>query len=107
MKPFSIALSINLAFFAIWGLFFTLGINRPELIPLMTSLQTAINVLFAVGFFVDRKKPIGMAFVWTAAIAGVVTVAAYLVLIKYRDMIGVEENYTAYLHSFTTSLLRA
>ncbi len=82
MKPFSIALSINLAFFAIWGLFFTLGINRPELIPLMTSLQTAINVLFAVGFFVDRKKPIGMAFVWTAAIAGVVTVAAYLVLIN-------------------------
>ena len=107
MKPFSIALSINIAFFAIWGLFFTLGINRPELIPLMTSLQTAINVLFAVGFFVDRKKPIGMAFIWTACIAAAVTVVAYLVLIEFRDMIGVEENYTALLQGVATRLLSA
>ncbi len=98
MKPFSIVLSINLAFFAIWGLFFTVVENRPELIPLMTSIQAAFNLLLMAGFFLDRKKEIAMAFVWGLLMSIVITVIGYLVLIKFRDLIGVEENFTTMVH---------
>lgn len=107
MKPFSIVLSINLAFFAIWGLCFTLLINRPELIPLMTSVQSAFNLLFAAGLFLDRKKSMGWAFIGGLVLSAAVTVAGYLVLIKYRDMIGVEEDYTTMLEGVKALVLRA
>jgi hypothetical protein len=106
MKPFTIVLSINLAFFAIWGLFFSIVQNRPELIPLMTSLQAAFNLLFAAGFFLDRKKEIGKAFLWGLLMSIVITIVGYLVLIKFRDQIGVEENFTTMLEAVLPKVLR-
>ena len=54
MKPLSIVLSINIAFFAIWGLFFGLMINRPELIPLFTSIHL---IGLEEGFTVQIEQP--------------------------------------------------
>jgi hypothetical protein len=107
MKPFSIVLTINLSFFAIWGLFFTLVMNRPEMIPLMTSVQAAFNALFACGFYVDRKPQIFKAFAWGILLTAIVSAAGYLVLIKYRHLIGFEESYTAFLQAYLPSALRA
>jgi hypothetical protein len=107
MKPIWTVLSINLAFFAIWGLCFTLLVNRPEMIPLMTSVQATFNLLFAAGFFLDRKKQIGMSFIWGMILAIVITITGYLVLIKFRDLIGVEEDYTTMLQAVVHRVLRA
>lgn len=107
MKPIAIVLTINLSFYAIWGLFFAFLMNRPELIPLITSLQAAINVLCAGGFYVDRQKKISLAFAIGALLTIAVTVAGYFFLIKYRHLIGVEENYTAYLQAVVANALKA
>lgn len=101
MKPFSIVLSINLAFFAIWGVFFTLVVNRPELIPLFTSVQAIFNLLGAGVFYLDRKMDIMRAFLWGVLIVVVMTIVGYLVLIKFRDLIGLEENFTTELVNFS------
>lgn len=95
MKPFTIVLSINLAFFAIFGLFFTLVVNRPELIPLFTSVQAAFNILGAGVFYLDRKKDFVRAFLFGALLVVAVTVGGYLILQKYRHLIGLEERFTA------------
>lgn len=99
MKPFSIVLSINLALFAIWGLFFGVAINRPELIPFFTSAQAAINVLAAGIFHLDRKASIRNAFLLGALLGIVVTAIGYFLLVQYQHLIGVEEGYTTFLHS--------
>jgi hypothetical protein len=99
MKPISIILSINLALFAIWGLFFNLVVQRPELIPLFTSVQGAFNLLGAGVFYLDRKREIVRSFLIGFALVLVVTVGGYLVLRKYRHLIGVEERFTAQIQS--------
>lgn len=95
MKPISILLSINLAFFAIWGLLFGLGINRPEYIPLFTSFQAALNVLGAGVFFLDKRKQIGIAFLVGAGLCMLVTAGGYWALNKYGKNIQVEEQFTS------------
>jgi hypothetical protein len=97
MKPFSIVLSINLSFFAIWGLFFTLVVNRPELIPFFTSAQAAVNLLGVGIFYLDRKPAIMKAFIFGVVLAVAVTVGGYLLLNKYKDTIGIDEHFTAEL----------
>jgi hypothetical protein len=94
MKPAYIVLSINLALFAIWGLTFNFVINRPEMIPLFTSFQAALNLLGAGVFLLDRKKSIMWAFVIGFVLVAAVTVVGYLVLYEWVDTIGVEEGYT-------------
>jgi hypothetical protein len=95
MKPISILLSINLAFLAIWGLLFGLGINRPEYIPLMTSFQAALNVLGAGVFFLDKRKHIAVAFLVGAGICIAVTGVGYWALNKYGKNIRIEEQVTS------------
>lgn len=97
MKPFSILLSINLAFFAVWGLMFTLVFNRPELIPFFTSSQAAINLLGIGIFHLDGKPQIRNAFFWGLLISVAVTVVGYILLDKYKHLIAVEESYTVML----------
>lgn len=94
MNPYMIVLSINLAFFAIWGLFFVFVVNRPELIPLFTSIQAVFNMLGAGVFFLDRKAVISRAFLVGLLMTIAVTIAGYMVLQKYRHLIGFEEDYT-------------
>jgi hypothetical protein len=94
MKPNTIVLSINLAFFAILGLFFVFIANRPELIPLFTSIQAIINLLGMGVFYLDRKKDIMRAFLWGLILVVLITVAGYLILQKYRHLIGLEEYFT-------------
>jgi hypothetical protein len=94
MKPITIVLCINIAFFAIWALFFNLVVDRPELIPLFTSIQGAFNLLGAGVFFLDRKREIVKAFLIGVTMVAVVTVGGYLILNKYRYLIGFEENFT-------------
>lgn len=94
MKPISIVFSINISFFIIFGLMFTLVMNRPELIPLFTSFQAAINLLGVGVFFLDRKKDLGWAFVFGFALALVATLIGYYFLVAYVDTIGVEEGFT-------------
>jgi hypothetical protein len=98
MKPFSIVLSINLSLLAIWGLVFGLLMNRPEIIPLMTSLQGALNLLGSGVFFLDRQKKIGFAFLWGALIVAAVTAIGYYFLLKYQGEIGLDEDLTVMLH---------
>jgi hypothetical protein len=97
MKPFSIVLFINLSLVAVWGLVFAVLIDRPEIIPLMTSLQAALNFLGAGVFFLDRKKDIALAFVWGTLIVAALTVIGYAILLKYQDRIGLDENLTVML----------
>jgi hypothetical protein len=104
MKPFTIVLAINLSFFAIWGLVFVVLMNRPELIPLMTSLQAAINLLCAGIFFLDRQRQIGTAFLWSLLLVIIVTVVGYLVLNKYQGSIGLDEDYTVWLRTAVPAL---
>lgn len=104
MKPLSIALSINLAFFAIWALFFLVVVNRPELIPLMTSVQAAFNGLFSAGFFVDKKREIGMAFLWMLLLSVAVTLAGYYFIVKLGGQVGVEEGFTAQLAAWVGAM---
>lgn len=94
MSPFMIVLSINLAMFAIWGLFFVFLVNRPELIPLFTSIQAAFNLLGAGVFYLDRKKSIAQSFLFGVVLVVGVTIVGYLVLQKYRHLIGFEEGFT-------------
>ncbi|HEX2899653.1 MAG TPA: hypothetical protein VHS96_08040 [Bacteroidia bacterium] len=107
MKPFSIVLTINIAFFAIWGLFFGLVVNRPELIPLFTSVQAAFNLLGAGVFFLDRKKEITRAFLMGLVMVVAVTIGGYLLLKKYRHLIGLEEGYTAQVECLSVPADRA
>lgn len=95
MKPLSIVFSINLAFFAILGLFFGIVVNRPELIPLFTSIQAVFNLLGAGVFYLDQKLEIVKAFLWGLLLVLVVTVGGYLLLRELRHLIGVEEGFTA------------
>jgi hypothetical protein len=95
MKPISIIFSINFALFAIWGLFFNLVVQRPELIPLFTSVQAAFNLLGAGVFYLDRKREIVRSFLMGFAFVLVITVGGYLLLRKYHHLIGVEERFTA------------
>ena len=95
MKPISILLSINIAFFAIWGLFFGLGINRPEYIPLLTSFQAALNVLGAGVFFLDKRKHIAIACLVGAGLCILVTAGGYWAINKYSKNIRVEEQFTS------------
>jgi hypothetical protein len=95
MKPISILVSINLALFAIWGLLFGLGINRPEYIPLFTSFQCALNVLGAGVFFLDRRKQIAVAFLVGASMCVLVTAGGYWALNKYGKNIRLEEQVTS------------
>lgn len=103
MKPVTIVLSINIAFFAIWGLFFGLMINRPELIPLFTSIQAAFNLLGAGVFFLDRKKEITRAFLIGLVVVIAVTAGGYLILNKYRHLIGLEEGFTVQIEQVDSS----
>ena len=105
MKPFSIVLSINIASFAIWGLFFGVAVNRPELIPFFTSAQAALNLLGAGIFFLDKKPVIRNAFLINMLIAIVVTLIGYYLLDKYQHLIGVEEGYTTFLYNLPAQLL--
>lgn len=105
MKPISIVLSINIAVFAIWGLFFGLAVNRPELIPFFTSAQAVLNLLAAGISHLDRKAAIRNAFLIGLLIAVVVTVIGYLLLDKYQHLIGVEEGYTSFLNLLPTTFL--
>ena len=73
---------------------FTVVVNRPELIPLFTSLQAALNLLGAGGFFLDRKKALGWAFVIGFVLALAVTLVGYYFLLTYVDAIRVEEGFT-------------
>ncbi|MFN8393622.1 MAG: hypothetical protein U0176_03010 [Bacteroidia bacterium] len=94
MSPFMIVMSINLAMFAIWGLFFVFVVNRPELIPLFTSIQAAFNLLGAGVFYLDRKNKIALSFLIGVALVVAVTIVGYLLLQKYRYLIGFEEGFT-------------
>lgn len=95
MKPISILLSINIALLAVWCLIFFFVAKRPEYIPLFTSFQTALNILGAGIFFLDRKRDIAIAFLVGALIAGISTGAGYYLLDKYGSEIRVEESYTS------------
>ncbi len=103
MKPFSIVLSINIAVFAIWGLFFGVAVNRPELIPFFTSAQAALNLLAAGIFFLDKKPSIRNAFLIGFLLSVVITVVGYILLDKYQHLIGVEEGYTTFLNVVPSS----
>jgi hypothetical protein len=94
MKPIPIVLTINLAVFAVLGLFFVVVVNRPELIPLFTSIQTAFNLLGIGVFYQDRKMDIMKAFLFGFLLVFAVTVTGYILLRKYRHLIGLEENFT-------------
>lgn len=94
MKPVYIVLCINLAIFAILGLTFTILKNRPELIPLFTSVQAAFNLLGMFIFILDRKKSLWVGFLVGFLMVTAVTVIGYLVLNEWIDTIGVEEGYT-------------
>ena len=98
MKPFSIVLTINLTLFAVIGLFFVFVANRPELIPLFTSIPAAFNFLGIGGFYVDRKKDIMWAFVWGALLTTVVSVVGFFVMREYKDLVPIEEGYTSMLN---------
>ncbi|MEM7036248.1 MAG: hypothetical protein AAF570_04650 [Bacteroidota bacterium] len=100
MKPIPIVLTINFACFAIFGLLFTLVADRPEMIPMATSLQALLNVLAMGIFYLSRDKKIVVAFGVGAAVATVITVVGYFFLIKYGDQIGFEERYTTMLEVF-------
>jgi hypothetical protein len=94
MKPITIVLTINLTVFAVLGLFFVVVVNRPELIPLFTSIQTAFNMLGMGVFYLDRKKELMIAFLVGFLLVLAVTVTGYVILRKYRHLIGLEENFT-------------
>lgn len=92
MNPNQILLSINLALFAVIGLFFGFVVGRPELIPLFTGFQAAFNVLGTVGFYLDRKKKIMYAFLIGALITIAVTVVGFVLVDEFQYLVGVEEN---------------
>jgi len=92
MNPNQIVLSINLALFAVIGLFFGFVLGRPELIPLFTGFQAAFNVLGTVGFYIDKKKKIMIAFLIGAAITIAVTVAGFILVSEFQYLVGVDEN---------------
>lgn len=98
MKPFSIVLTINITLFAVIGLFFVFVANRPELIPLFTSIQAAFNLLGFGGFYVDKKRDIMMAFMWGAVMTIVVSVVGFFVMREYKDLVPIEEGYTSMLN---------
>jgi uncharacterized membrane protein YczE len=94
MKPVYIVLSINLAIFAILGLTFTVLKDRPELIPLFTSVQAAFNLLGMFIFILDKKKSLWVAFLVGVLMVAAATAIGYMVLFEWIDTIGFEEGYT-------------
>ena len=92
MNPNQIILSINLALFAAIGLFFTFVLRRPELIPLFTGFQSAFNLLGLVGFYVDKKKKIMLAFLWGLILTVAVTVIGFILVDEYQYLVGVDET---------------
>lgn len=94
MKPVSIILSINLAFLAVLGLLFVFVFNRPEMIPLFTSLQAAINLLGAGVFLLDRRKPIMWGFLINMVLLVALTLVGYYLISIYGPGIGVDEFHT-------------
>ena len=92
MNPNQIVLSINLSLFAAIGLFFTFVLERPELIPLFTGFQAAFNLLGLVGFYLDKKRNIMMAFLWGFLLTAAVTVAGFLLVDEYQYLVGVDET---------------
>lgn len=92
MNPNQIIFSINIALFAAIGLFFTFVLRRPELIPLFTGFQAAFNLLGFVGFYVDKKKKIMMAFLWGLILTAAVTVVGFILINEFQHLVGVDET---------------
>ncbi len=97
MKPFSIVLTINLTLFLVIGLFFVFVANRPELIPLFTSIQAVFNLLGLGGFYVDKKMDIMRAFLWGAVLTIIVSVAGFILMREFKHLVPVEEGWTSML----------
>lgn len=95
MKPIHIVLTINLTLFLVIGLFFWFIVNRPELIPLFTGFQALFNLLGMGGFYLDRKRDIMIAFLIGTLLTAGVTIAGFVLVNKYKHLVGVEEMYTS------------
>ena len=92
MNPNQIIFSINIALFAAIGLFFTFVLERPELIPLFTGFQAAFNLLGMIGFYLDKKKKIMLAFLWGFLLTAAVTVAGFMLVDEFQYLVGVDEG---------------
>lgn len=90
-----ILLTINLTLFAVIGLFFSVVINRPELIPLFTGFQALFNLLGTGGFYLDRKRDIMIAFLVGLIMTVVATIIGFVLVMQYKHLVGVEEMYTS------------
>ncbi len=92
MNPNQIVLNINCTLFIASGLFFSLVLGRPELIPLFSGFQSAFNLLGFVGFYVDKKREIMMAFFWGLLLMTVVTLAGFVLINHFQYLVGVDET---------------